>query len=116
MSSSSGTVCKPASTNKPLDHCTDKPRPELDDIVSAHCQSHDLIDNALRSYLTFTTQYKGNCGPSTAPPLVLTNLYQASTYIVKMKLLAAPTSFWHPLYSMRTETMSAGRLSILFYR
>ncbi|KAI9879242.1 MAG: hypothetical protein M1830_009173 [Pleopsidium flavum] len=32
---------------------------ELDDIVSAHCPSHALIDNALRSYLSFTTSYKG---------------------------------------------------------
>ncbi|KAK0516881.1 hypothetical protein JMJ35_000036 [Cladonia borealis] len=32
---------------------------ELDDIVSAQCQSHELIDNTLRSYLTFTTNYKG---------------------------------------------------------
>ncbi|KZF21937.1 hypothetical protein L228DRAFT_262045 [Xylona heveae TC161] len=31
---------------------------ELDEIVSAHCQSHALIDNALRSYLSFTTNYK----------------------------------------------------------
>ncbi|SLM37135.1 Domain of unknown function DUF2013 [Lasallia pustulata] len=32
---------------------------ELDDIVSAHCQTHALIDNALRAYLSFTTNYKG---------------------------------------------------------
>ncbi|KAL2057809.1 hypothetical protein ABVK25_002193 [Lepraria finkii] len=32
---------------------------ELDDIVTTECQSHELIDNALRSYLTFTTNYKG---------------------------------------------------------
>ncbi|KAL9118609.1 MAG: hypothetical protein Q9187_004842 [Circinaria calcarea] len=32
---------------------------ELDEIVSAHCQSHELIDNALRSYLSFTTNYRG---------------------------------------------------------
>ncbi|KAL6721148.1 pre-rRNA processing [Lecanora helva] len=32
---------------------------ELDEIVSAECCSHQLIDNALRSYLTFTTDYKG---------------------------------------------------------
>ncbi|MCJ1261690.1 hypothetical protein MMC22_001556 [Lobaria immixta] len=31
---------------------------ELDDIVSVHCQSHELIDNALRSYLAFTSEYK----------------------------------------------------------
>jgi DNA primase large subunit len=32
--------------------------PELDDIVSAKCSSHQLIDNALRSYLHFTTNFK----------------------------------------------------------
>lgn len=31
---------------------------ELDDIVSAQCPSHQLIDNALRSYLHFTTNFK----------------------------------------------------------
>ncbi|OCK99682.1 uncharacterized protein K441DRAFT_157431 [Cenococcum geophilum 1.58] len=31
---------------------------ELDDIVSASCQTHELIDNALRSYLSFTTKFK----------------------------------------------------------
>ncbi|MCJ1235595.1 hypothetical protein MMC14_003566 [Varicellaria rhodocarpa] len=32
---------------------------ELDEIVSVDCHSHELIDNALRSYLSFTTNYKG---------------------------------------------------------
>lgn len=32
---------------------------ELDDIVSTQCQTHGLIDDALRSYLTFVTNYKG---------------------------------------------------------
>ncbi|KAL6709546.1 pre-rRNA processing [Coniothyrium glycines] len=31
---------------------------ELDDIVSAHCQSHEAIDNSLRSYLNVTTNYR----------------------------------------------------------
>lgn len=31
---------------------------ELDDIVAAQCASHQLIDNALRSYLHFTTNFK----------------------------------------------------------
>ncbi|KAH8592242.1 hypothetical protein B0O99DRAFT_597291 [Bisporella sp. PMI_857] len=31
---------------------------ELDDIVSANCPSHELIDNALRSYLHFTTKFR----------------------------------------------------------
>ena len=33
--------------------------PELDEIVSVQCQEHEFIDNALRSYLAFTTNYKG---------------------------------------------------------
>ncbi|KAL9603651.1 MAG: hypothetical protein Q9219_000970 [cf. Caloplaca sp. 3 TL-2023] len=32
---------------------------ELDDIVSAQCQTHGLIDDALRSYLTFIANYRG---------------------------------------------------------
>ncbi|KAG9231433.1 hypothetical protein BJ875DRAFT_517054 [Amylocarpus encephaloides] len=31
---------------------------ELDDIVTAQCPSHQLIDNALRSYLHFTTNFR----------------------------------------------------------
>ena len=31
---------------------------ELDDIVAAQCSSHQLIDNTLRSYLHFTTNFK----------------------------------------------------------
>ncbi|KAF7943271.1 hypothetical protein EAE96_011201 [Botrytis aclada] len=31
---------------------------EIDDIVSSKCASHQLIDNALRSYLKFTTNFK----------------------------------------------------------
>ncbi|KAL8915574.1 MAG: hypothetical protein Q9171_000139 [Xanthocarpia ochracea] len=36
---------------------------ELDDIVAAQCQSHGLIDDALRSYFTFISNYKGMDGP-----------------------------------------------------
>lgn len=32
---------------------------ELDDILSVNCRSHELIDNALRSYFAFTSEYKG---------------------------------------------------------
>lgn len=62
-SSSSGTVSA---------HCLDGPRhgcvltrcattTELDDIVSTRCQPHDheIIDNALRSFLNVTTSYQG---------------------------------------------------------
>lgn len=31
---------------------------ELEDIVSVDCQAHQLIDNALRSYLRFTTNFR----------------------------------------------------------
>lgn len=37
---------------------------ELDDIVSVQCETHELIDNALRSYLRFTTTYRGSCAPN----------------------------------------------------
>ncbi|KAM3069940.1 pre-rRNA processing [Clarireedia jacksonii] len=37
---------------------------EIDDIVSANCASHQLIDNALRSYLQFTTNFKDEYLPS----------------------------------------------------
>jgi hypothetical protein len=40
---------------------------ELDDIVSAHCQSHEAIDNSLRSFLNVTTNYKCTPSPRTAP-------------------------------------------------
>ncbi|KAL8862579.1 MAG: hypothetical protein Q9178_001077 [Gyalolechia marmorata] len=40
---------------------------ELDDIVAAQCQSHGLIDDALRSYFTFISNYKGmNSSQNTA--------------------------------------------------
>ena len=38
-------------------------RAELDDIVSVHCRSHASIDNALRAYLSFGTNYKGGGCP-----------------------------------------------------
>ncbi|MCJ1435446.1 hypothetical protein MMC27_004819 [Xylographa pallens] len=31
---------------------------ELEEIVSANCKTHELIDNTLRAYLSFTTNYK----------------------------------------------------------
>src|ERR1700710_712613 len=37
---------------------------ELEDILSAKCPTHQLIDNALRSYLHFTTTYKNEYLPS----------------------------------------------------
>lgn len=32
---------------------------ELDEIVSAHCETQNLIDGALKSYLTFTSSFTG---------------------------------------------------------
>lgn len=32
---------------------------ELDDIVSKNCDAHEDIDNTLRSFLSFTTKFKG---------------------------------------------------------
>ncbi|KAJ9620904.1 pre-rRNA processing [Taxawa tesnikishii (nom. ined.)] len=35
---------------------------ELQDIVSVPCETHELIDNALRTFLSFTTAFKGLTG------------------------------------------------------
>src|ERR1700712_126056 len=32
---------------------------ELEEILAAPCDSHEAIDNSLRSYLAFTTNFKG---------------------------------------------------------
>jgi hypothetical protein len=37
---------------------------ELEDIVSTRCQEDELIDNALRAYLSVTTTYKGSTSSS----------------------------------------------------
>src|SRR5690625_993440 len=39
-------------------------QPELEEIVSAECESHAVIDNTLRSYLSFTTNHKGRIYPT----------------------------------------------------
>ncbi len=36
---------------------------ELDEIVSARCDTHEAIDNVLRAYLSFTANYKGRSKP-----------------------------------------------------
>jgi hypothetical protein len=41
---------------------------ELEDILSATCQTHELIDNVLRSYLAFTTNFKGIHSPRLDAP------------------------------------------------
>jgi hypothetical protein len=40
------------------------PPAELQEIVSKPCESEDSIDDALREYLSFSTQYKGDTSPS----------------------------------------------------
>ncbi|KAK4992976.1 pre-rRNA processing [Elasticomyces elasticus] len=37
---------------------------ELDGIVSARCGTHELIDDALRSYLAFTSTYISTPSPA----------------------------------------------------
>ncbi|KAI4148809.1 MAG: hypothetical protein LQ341_001481 [Variospora aurantia] len=46
-------------TGTPKRILSEDPSRELDDIVSAQCQTHGFIDDALRSYITFVTSYKG---------------------------------------------------------
>lgn len=41
---------------------------ELQTIVSKPCDTEDLIDDALRAYLSLTTQYQGNLIPINIPP------------------------------------------------
>lgn len=50
----------PSRSNTCKAEATDTKGTELDDIVAADCrEKHELIDNALRSYLSFTTNFKG---------------------------------------------------------
>ena len=52
-------VCKPAPPDIMFLPLTDVASLELDEIVSAHCETHEFIDSTLRSYLSFTARYKG---------------------------------------------------------
>ena len=59
-SSNSGTVCKPLTVRIDRGSKRTEDYLELEDIVSAECGTHEeLIDNALRAYLSFTANYKG---------------------------------------------------------
>jgi hypothetical protein len=58
VNSNSGTVIAPQSAHSCAVFANAPWTAELDDIVSAKCPSHQLIDNALRSYLQFTTNFK----------------------------------------------------------
>ena len=53
---------------------------ELDETVSKDCPSHDLIDNALRSYLTLTTSFRG-IGTCSLRPCATTNSGCPGEYI-----------------------------------
>jgi hypothetical protein len=66
---------------------------ELEDIVSANCSSHHLIDNALRSYLHFTTNFKdeyliteydiARCSQK----LLLSELFEANKDYVRIQIV-----------------------------
>lgn len=76
-----------------------------------HCQSHGLIDNALRSYLTFTTNYKGKMWSGIAGfELEILKKDQENTYEANMTSRAAPTSSWSLRSLQRIRTMFEGRL------
>ena len=117
MSSNSGTVhyhFNPGFTKEAL---LTKVPAELDDIVSTHCPSHALIDNALRAYLSFTTNYKGPHVPAipAGSPEMLNNT-QESISKPNTTLHGALTSFWSLHYLPRKRTMSGGKSSIAFFR
>lgn len=114
-SSSSGMVCKPACLRR-INRTRQLTQSfqELEEIVSAQCQSHELIDNALRSYLTFTTNYKGS--PPSYPTIIEESSIdrwhgQENTYIRNMILAAAAIGSLSPLSLLRIRTMCDSRSS-----
>jgi hypothetical protein len=66
---------------------------ELEDILSAKCPSHQLIDNALRSYLHFTTTYKSEYLPSEyevarcSQKLLQSELFEANKDYVRIQIV-----------------------------
>jgi len=66
---------------------------ELEDILSANCSSHQLIDNALRSYLHFTTTYKSEYLPSEyevarcSQKLLQSELFEANKDYVRIQIV-----------------------------
>lgn len=118
MSSNFGMVCKPAPRTALNDQVlTELLIQELDDIVSKQCQTHGLIDDALRSYFTFTTNYKGLVPTNTDQELPYgLEILQGNTFTPNMTSHAAPSSFSSRSSSLHTRTMSAGRLSSVSWR
>ena len=66
---------------------------ELEDIVSAKCSSHQLIDSALRSYLHFTTNFKDEYLNSErdiaqcSQRLLLSELFEANKDYVRIQMV-----------------------------
>jgi hypothetical protein len=66
---------------------------ELEEIVSAKCETHQLIDNALRSYLHFTTNFKDEYLPSEydiarcSQKLLESELFQANKHYVRIQIV-----------------------------
>jgi hypothetical protein len=66
---------------------------ELEDILSANCPSHHLIDNALRSYLHFTTTYRSEYLPSgdevarCSQKLLQSQLFEANKDYVRIQIV-----------------------------
>ena len=117
MRSSSGRVCKPALVKcVALTSCANIAFSELDDIVSVHCQSHELIDNALRSYLAFTSEYKCLYQQRNTTDQRRADAAQRNTSRPNMISRAAPLDFWSPNCSMHKRTMFACRWSAVFCR
>lgn len=55
MSSNSGKVRSPCDRE---DYCLILTAIELNEIITAECPSHELLDNVLRTYLHFTTNFR----------------------------------------------------------
>ncbi|KAH8819605.1 hypothetical protein F5884DRAFT_18940 [Xylogone sp. PMI_703] len=66
---------------------------ELEEIVSAKCTSHELIDNTLRSYLHFTTHFKDQYLPSEyeiarcSSRLLQSELFEANKEYVRTQIV-----------------------------
>lgn len=92
---------------------------ELQAIVSKHCDSEDAIDDALREYLSLTTQHKGDTLLSTSPSApASTNdaMRLQMTFSPKMTSHAARISSSFPIYLPRMPIMCAGRSSTVSCR
>ena len=112
MRSNFGTVCA-AATSSWEQARAHKRLSELDDIISASCRSHAQIDNALRSYLRFTSNYRGRIlgagGAKADAEVVQRNIFRQS-----MTWHDAPTNCFSLRCSRHTRTTCGGRLSTVF--